>query len=421
MEIHTTSYIVEAPKVVKEGIINLPSSKSISNRVLILRALTENTLPVTNLSDSDDTRIMEEVFRSSGSHFDIGHAGTAMRFLTAWLSLKDGEWTLTGSERMKQRPIKVLVDALTQLGANIQYLENEGYPPLKITGKLFNGGIIELDGSVSSQYISALLMIAPVLKGGLTLRLKNKVTSRLYIEMTLKLMEKFGVRYSWRNKEIAIPEQSYSPREYIVEGDWSAASYWYEILALSPSGTFLLKDLTLSGLQGDEAVAHWFSGFGIETLKSVDGIRIIKKQETQPLRIFLNFHENPDLAQTMAVLCVAKKIPFHFTGLQTLKIKESNRVEALQFELKKFGALLTEPAEGELKWDGIINDEFIREVPVIETYNDHRMALAFAPMALAGRPVVIGNQTVVSKSYPHFWKDLRSVGFKVSDLKSLIL
>jgi 3-phosphoshikimate 1-carboxyvinyltransferase len=416
MENKSVRYEIIAPGSLIEGSIVLPASKSISNRALIIRALTNNAFTIRNLSDCDDSAVLDEIFKSQNNSFDIGHAGTAMRFLTAYLSRSPGDWTLTGSERMKQRPIKVLVDALSQLGAHIRYLENEGYPPLRISGFPLKGGIVELDGSVSSQYISALLMIAPTLEGGLTLRLKNRITSRSYIELTLKLMEKFGIKYSWRNKEISVPEQSYIPLEYAVEADWSAASYWYELLALSRSGSFTLKNLTLSGLQGDEAVSHWFTGFGIETRETDEGIQITKREDIQPLRIFLNFHENPDIAQTMAALCVAKGIPFHFTGLETLKIKETNRIAALQQELGKFGALLTEPKEGELKWDGVIHPERIQDVPVIETYNDHRMAMAFAPLALTGRPLIINNPQVVTKSYPGFWNDLQYVGFQLKTI-----
>jgi 3-phosphoshikimate 1-carboxyvinyltransferase len=413
MENKSVRYQIIAPGSLIEGSIVLPASKSISNRALIIRALTKNSFTIRNLSDCDDSRVLEEVFLSGTTSLNIGHAGTAMRFLTAYLAGIPGEWTLTGSDRMKQRPIKVLVDALSQLGASIGYLENEGYPPLRISGFPLKGGVIELDGSVSSQYISALLMIAPTLEGGLTLRLKNRITSRSYIELTLKLMEKFGIRHTWRNKEIILPEQPYIPVEYSVEADWSGASYWYELLALSSAGTFTLNNLTLSGLQGDEAVSHWFTGFGIETRETNAGIQITKTENIQPLRIFLNFHENPDIAQTMAALCVAKGIPFHFTGLETLKIKETNRIAALQQELEKFGAILTEPKEGELKWDGIIHLEMVQEKPVIETYNDHRMAMAMAPLALTGKPLIIKNPQVVTKSYPGFWEDLKKVGFQI--------
>ncbi len=409
------AYHIEAPAGSLKGKINLPASKSISNRVLIINALSHSPFEIRNLSESDDTRVMLDVFHSGDSVFDVGHAGTAMRFLTAYLSKTDGEWTLTGSDRMKQRPIKILVDALIRLGARIEYIENEGFPPLRIYGSHLKGGILDLDGSVSSQYISALLMIAPTLERGLVLRLQNRIASRSYIEMTLKLMEKFGVRHSWKNKEIRVPEQSYLPVEFTVEADWSAASYWYQILALAGSGEIELEKLCLSGYQGDETISHWFTGFCVESQKSGNGMTIFKKEDTHPLRIFLNFHENPDIAQTMAALCMAKGIPFHFTGLETLKIKETNRVSALQKELAKFGAFLTEPGEGELKWDGIIQPDLVQNEPVIETYNDHRMAMAFAPLALSGNPVTINNPGVVTKSYPNFWKDLMSVGFLVRE------
>ncbi len=393
--------------------ISLPSSKSISNRVLIINALSYSPWEIGNLSDSDDTRVLEAALSSNDHIFDIGHAGTSMRFLTAFLSKVVGEWIITGSERMQQRPIRILVEALRKLGAWIEYTGNEGYPPLRIRGSYLKGGILELDGSVSSQYISALLMIAPVIEGGLTIRLKNRVTSRSYIEMTLKLMELFGIKSVFRNNEIRVNEQSYQPVKYSVEADWSGASYWYEALALCDSGVVELDGLRLSGLQGDEAVENWFRGFGIETVPTDNGIRLIKNVEMQPGRLFLKFHETPDMAQTMAVLCVAKGIPFHFSGLETLKIKETNRIAALQNELAKFGAVLTEPKEGELSWNGLVRPEIAEELPVIETYNDHRMALAFAPLALTGKVVRIAYPSVVSKSYPSFWEDLVKAGFSV--------
>ena len=393
--------------------ISLPSSKSISNRVLIINALSYSPWAVKNLSVSDDTKVLEAALNSNIDVFDIGHAGTAMRFLTAFLAKIAGEWVITGSERMKQRPIKILVDALRKMGANIEYTENEGFPPLRIFGSHLKGGIVELDGSISSQYISALLMIAPTLEGGLTLRLNNRITSRSYIEMTLKLMKQFGVNSVFRNNEISVEEQSYSPVEYTVEADWSGASYWYEALSLCESGEIELEGLKLSGLQGDEAIENWFRGFGIESVAINSGIKISKLANIKPGRLFLKFHETPDMAQTMAALCVVKRVPFHFKGLETLKIKETNRVAALQKELAKFGAILTEPKEGELKWNGVINQELVQLQPVIETYNDHRMALAFAPLALTGMGVRIANPGVVTKSYPGFWEELKKAGFVI--------
>ena len=393
------------------GKVALPASKSISNRLLIINALAYSPFKINNLSDSDDTRIMDSILKSNDSRFNVGHAGTAMRFLTAFLARTAGIWEITGSERMQQRPVAILVDALRKLGARIEYTGNEGFPPLKIYGSHLMGGVLEMDGSVSSQYITALLMIAPTLEGGLTLRLKNKITSRSYITLTLKLLEQAGIRSFMKNNEIRIPGQPFLPTEYSVESDWSAASYWYEILALAGSGEIELLNLRLSGLQGDEAIARWFEPFGIVTISTERGIVISRNQKLRPPRLFLSFDENPDVGQTMAALCVALEIPFHFTGLETLRIKETDRIAALQHELAKFGAEISTPAPGELKWDGKINPSSTNPVPVIETYDDHRMAMAFAPMALTGKPVVIRNHGVVTKSYPRFWGDLSAVGF----------
>ncbi|PTN07942.1 3-phosphoshikimate 1-carboxyvinyltransferase [Mangrovibacterium marinum] len=395
------------------GTINLPASKSIANRALIIHALSYSPYEIQNLSDSDDTKVLKKVLESNTNLFDIGHAGTAMRFLTAFLSQIVGEWVVTGSERMKQRPIKVLVDALNELGAKIEYVENEGFPPLRIFGSHLKGKILELDGSISSQYISALLMIAPTLEDGLTLRLKNRITSRSYIEMTLKLMKQFGVDAIFKGNEIRIPQQPYKPIEYTVEGDWSGASYWYEILSLADEGEIKLPNLHLISLQGDCNIAPWFKPFGVESELYDGGIIIRKTANIQPKKLNLDFLENPDIAQTMAVLCVMKGVPFHFTGLETLKIKETNRIAALQNELAKFGAQLTEPQHGELAWDGSLPFKK-QEVPFISTYHDHRMALAFAPAAFFGT-VEIDDAMVVTKSYPAYYEDLKLVGFEVKE------
>lgn len=393
--------------------INLPASKSISNRVLIINALCYNPYPVKNLSDSDDTRILQEALFSNRNTFDIGHAGTAMRFLTAFLSKIVGEWKVTGSERMKQRPIKILVDALNELGARIEYMEKEGFPPLKIFGSHLKGKTLELDGSISSQYISALLMIAPTIENGLTLKLKGEITSRSYIELTLKLMARYGIQYKWEGNTITVPEQNYLPGEFTVEADWSGASYWYQILALAEKGEVLLENLQLDSLQGDAHIACWFEQFGVFSEQKKEGVLLSKTESVQPDKLELDFIENPDIAQTFACLCVARKVPFHFSGLKTLKIKETDRIAALQNELAKFGAALTEPAEGELAWDGKINSSKAEKMPLIKTYHDHRMALAFAPMALAGHPLEIDDPMVVTKSYPAFWEDLKKAGFEI--------
>ena len=407
-------YEVSIHKKTIQAKINLPSSKSISNRALIINALSFSPWPLRNLSDSDDTKVLYEALSSDKNKFDIGHAGTAMRFLTAFLAKVAGDWVVTGSERMQQRPISVLVDALRLLGAKIEYLNIEGFPPLKITGSYLIGKTIELDGSISSQYITALLLIAPTLENGLTLRLTGNITSRSYIDLTLGLMAKFGIQYQWIENEITIPEQQYLPVEFTIEADWSGASYWYEILSLCDSGEIFLENLQLASLQGDAQIADWFSQFGIESVQKQYGVLISKNTDINPDKLIQDFIENPDVAQTIACLCVAKKIPFRFSGLKTLKIKETDRIAALQNELAKFGAVLTEPVPGELVWNGIIKSESAQKSPLVETYHDHRMALAFAPMALAGYKIQIADPMVITKSYPGFWEDLKICGFEIS-------
>ncbi len=394
------------------GEINLPASKSISNRALIINALSYSPHPIRNVSDCDDSMAMSRVLQSNSNHFDIGHAGTAMRFLTAYLSKIVGEWHITGSERMQHRPVSILVEALRNMGALIEYEGEEGYPPLRITGTALKGGIIELDGSISSQYISALLMVAPTVQGGLTLRLKNKITSRSYIEMTLQLMKQFGISYKWDRNEIRIDYQLYKPVSYTVEADWSGASYWYALAALSDRCDIKLKGLYMKSLQGDAIQAAWFERyFGIRSRQDGDTVRLTKNRETALKYFNLDFIENPDLAQTFVVLSVLMKLPFHFTGLRTLKIKETDRIAALKNECLKLGAVLTEPAEGELSWEGNTDESLVQNNPLIATYDDHRMAMAFAPVAMAKGSVRIMDAMVVTKSYPSFFEDLCKVGF----------
>ena len=401
------------------GEVTLPSSKSISNRILIINALSYSPYEIDNLSDSDDTRVLEKVLNSNTSHFDIGHAGTAMRFLTAFLSKIAGEWTVTGSERMKQRPIGILVDALRNLGASIEYTEKVGFPPLRILGTSLKGGVIELDGSISSQYISALLMIAPTIQGCLTLKLSGQLTSKPYIDLTLQLMRQFGVQHTWDGNDIRISEQHYEPIKFSVEADWSGASYWYAMAALSDNCNLLLKGLRLQSLQGDANQAEWFRRyFGVISLQEGNHVRLTKLEIARPRIVELDFIENPDIAQTFAVLAVCKEIPFHFKGLLTLKIKETDRILALKDELSRFGVTVTEPASGELAWDGTFDRQKIDHPPVIQTYHDHRMALAFAPAAMTHSQIIIDDPQVITKSYPRYWEDLKKVGFKISECNS---
>lgn len=406
------NYLIKAPETMIRGTVRLPASKSISNRALILNALSYSPFEVENLSDCDDTQRMIDALTSNGRDFNVGAAGTTMRFLTAFLSKVIGEWTITGTERMKNRPIKVLVDALNHIGARIEYMEKEGYPPLRIFGSALQGGEVTLAGNVSSQYISALLMIAPLTENGLTLHLEGEVVSQPYIRLTLGLMEQFGVRAVWTGQTIRVAPQEYRPVRFTVESDWSAASYWYEILALAPQGGEIeLPELFKNSMQGDAAGAKLFARLGVGTSFTSRGV-VLRKNGERCEKLVYNFVNEPDLAQTFVVTCVLLNIPFRFTGLQSLKIKETDRIEALKAELRKLGYVLTDTHDSILEWNGERCEPEAH--PVIATYEDHRMALAFAPAAWV-RPegIEIACPEVVSKSYPRYWEDLRQMGFGV--------
>jgi len=382
--------------------IDLPGSKSISNRALILNALSYSPYDILNLSECDDTRVTLDALESDNTTFDIGAAGTAMRFLTAFLSKTVGEWVITGSERMKNRPVKLLVDALNALGGRIEYIEKEGYPPLRIFGSALTGGEIHLNGSVSSQYISALMMIAPLMQEGLKIYLDGKIISKPYIEMTIQMMQEFGAVIELTENTILIEPQDYIPIEYTVESDWTAASYWYEMLSLVGKGNIFLNGLYQESYQGDSIIADIFEQLGIHTAYLSEGVLLTSiKSISQGMEY--DFTNQPDLAQTLAVTCCLKGIPFIFSGLQSLKIKETDRIAALINELKKLGFVLTESGEGKLAWDGELCNQ--AEKIVIKTYDDHRMAMAFTPAAVF-YPISIEHPEVVSKSYPGFWKDI---------------
>lgn len=382
--------------------ITLPASKSISNRALILDALSYSPYDIHNLSDCDDTNVLVNALDSNSTTFDIGAAGTTMRFLTAFLSKTVGEWVITGSERMKQRPIKLLVDALNGLGARIEYLENDGYPPLRIFGSALMGGEIHLKGNVSSQYISALMMIAPCMQQGLKIVLEGKIISRPYIDMTLQMMDEYGIDADFIGNVIQIEPQEYQPIPYKVESDWSAASYWYEILSLVGKGGIFLKGLGENSYQGDSKVADLFEQLGVKTSYLEEGV-LLSPNEDVTSRMEYDFTDEPDLTQTFAVTCCLKNIPFKFIGLETLKIKETDRIAALINELAKLGYVVYQPAESQLAWDG---ERCEPASPIsIATYHDHRMAMAFAPAALV-TAIIIEEPQVVSKSYPTFWNDI---------------
>jgi 3-phosphoshikimate 1-carboxyvinyltransferase len=399
-----------------QSVIHLPASKSISNRALIIGALCSLETDVQNVSDCDDSRVVLSALRDKPYVIDIKAAGTAMRFLTSLLSTMKGEHILTGTERMCNRPISVLVDALRSLGADINYMEKEGYPPLKIRGCALKGGNLSLASNVSSQYISSLLMIGPTLQEGLHLRLEGEIISRPYIEMTLSIMRQFGAKVYWiSNNEICVEPKSYEARTYFVESDWSAASYWYEMVALSSDkdARVTMPGLFANSLQGDSVVAEMFASLGVRTSYENDVV-IIEKGGELPSYYKRDMLSQPDLTQTIAVTCCMLGIPFRLTGLQTLRIKETDRIAALQIELGKLGYEIEIDGDEAMSWDGAIKPDAKTEMPLaIDTYDDHRMAMAFAPVALKRGSIVINNPDVVTKSYPAFWDDLRQVGFRL--------
>lgn len=453
-------YKILSPGSVNSSIV-LPSSKSISNRALAIGALAGSIASITNLSDCDDTEVMQRWLTERPSTVDVGAAGTSMRFSTALLAVGQGEHVITGSERMKNRPIKILVDALRRLGADISYVEKEGYPPLRIVGKGgLSYGSVSLPGNVSSQYISALMMIGPYLKDGLILTLTDKVISRPYIEMTMSLMRQFGAKVYWdcssdesngivdeycnsnstvdelchsngtvdeslesnsaddkstESNVIIVEPGRYAVKSFNVESDWSAASYWYEMVALSSEGDarVLLSGLYEDSLQGDSKGREVFSLLGVKTEYTKDGVLLSKKtREVDTLEY--DFVKMPDLAQTFVVTCCMMGVPFHFTGLESLKIKETDRIVALKNEMAKLGFDLEDRNDSELLWDrrrrALTAEEY--DSVAIDTYEDHRMAMAFAPVALVNGSIRINNPHVVSKSYPRYWDNLLAAGFQ---------
>ena len=403
-------YRLSAPSAIK-ATIQLPASKSISNRALIINALAESNCIPDNLSDCDDTRVMIKALTQDEETIDIMAAGTAMRFLTAYLSVTPGERIITGTTRMQQRPIQILVNALRELGAEINYINNEGFPPLRIKGTELKGNEITLKGNVSSQYISALLMIAPALKNGLVLHLSGEIISRPYINLTLQLMQDFGAKAAWTSSDsISVAPQPYTSIPFTVESDLSAASYWYQIAALSPKTEIELLGLFRNSYQGDSRGAEVFSRLGITTEFTTKGVKL-KKTGKAPKRLEEDFIDIPDLAQTFVVTCALMNIPFRFTGLQSLKIKETDRIAALRNELKKLGYLIKEENDSVLMWNGERCKP--EETPVIATYEDHRMAMAFAPAIICHPTMQIADPQVVTKSYPGYWKDLKQAGFQI--------
>ena len=392
------------------GIITPPASKSESNRVLIIDALTGHKCDIGNLSNARDTQTMIRLLKSDDQVLDVIDAGTTMRFLTAYLSITGQERVLTGTKRMCERPIKLLVDALKQLGAAIGYMQQEGYPPLEI--KTFNKANVKtnklkIKGDVSSQYITALLMIAPELPQGLVLELEGKVGSKPYIAMTLSLMKHFGVDADWQENTISIAPQSYKPAKYIVESDWSAASYWFAMVALAEEAEVEILGYHQTSLQGDHVIVQLMAHCGVKTAFSSKGLKLTKQDCSTSFN--WDFTDCPDLAQTIVVVCAAKGIACTLSGLESLRIKETDRIAALQNEIRKFGADLVE-VEKDTTYR-VVPGVFKVDGQMVNTYKDHRMAMAFAPLCLLGS-ITIEAPDVTAKSYPHFWDDMKAVGIE---------
>lgn len=405
-------YLLNAPASLY-ATVQLPASKSISNRALILHALSGGSTRPENLSDCDDTQVMIRALDHMPDVIDIHAAGTAMRFLTAYLCVTPGTHTITGTERMQQRPIRILVDALRTLGARIDYAGNEGFPPLCINGTQLTGSEIELAGNVSSQYISALLMIGAVLPVGLKLRLTGNIISRPYINLTLQLMHDFGAQAGWTSESsIDVTPGGYRDTPFRVESDWSAASYWYQMTALATGSPEVeLLGLFANSAQGDSRGAELFARLGVQTEYTPQGVKL-RKQGHPVVRLDEDLVDIPDLAQTFVVTCCLLDVPFRFTGLQSLKIKETDRICALITELRKLGYVVHAEQDSILWWDGERCPA--DEQPGIDTYEDHRMAMAFAPACLVRPDIRINEPQVVSKSYPRYWDDLQAAGFGIT-------
>jgi len=405
------SYVGKAAK----GTVTLAGSKSISNRVLIIQALCGDDFDITNLSTSDDTVTLQQLLASDAKVLDAHHAGTTYRFMTAYLAASEGERTLTGSARMLQRPIGPLVDALRSLGASITYESKEGYPPLAIKGSTLAGGKVSIDATMSSQYLSALLLIAPTLEHGLEMTLVGDLVSKPYLLMTLRIMEYFGVEHTWVGDIITVAKQDYIARDFYVEADWSAASYYYSIAALAPAADITLVGLQKDSLQGDAVIADISKHFGIETTYGTDEVRLTKPAgQEPPAMLEYDFLLCPDIAQTVSVMCAGLGVQALFSGLQTLYIKETDRVAALQTELLKVGVYFSKLPEKFSAKSGVTyhmqegKATAPAEVPTFATYHDHRMAMAFAPLSLL-MDICVEDPGVVSKSYGDYWADVAKV------------
>lgn len=412
---------VRKPGRMLKGTIHLPSSKSISNRLLVIRSLTDRSFRISNLSDSEDTKrlsvLLDSIEKNIGSDkeiiLDTANAGTVMRFLVGLVTTHPGKWILTGDERMKQRPVRELVSILRQMGASIEYLKNDGFPPVRITGGKLQGGHFRMDPGVSSQYISSLLMLAPEIRGGATIELTGKPVSYPYVEMTIRLMSDLGVMVQQDGNILKIPQNKYVPADYLVENDWSAAAFWYEAAALSEEADLLLAGLTKESLQGDKVVADLFRIFGVRTEYEKKGVRLTKTSVKTEFSGY-DFSGCPDLAPAVITACGAMKLDGCFTGLESLRFKESDRIQALQNELGKLNIRLQSDQQNG-KIAVMLRSSMLKSLSGIrfQTYDDHRMAMAFAVLAIHLGEVEIESPEVISKSYPGFWNDLRLAGFEI--------
>jgi 3-phosphoshikimate 1-carboxyvinyltransferase len=406
--------LISFPKKVS-GTIQLPLSKSECNRMLIIEALMDKQADVTRLSDAEDTQSLATALthlHDLNYVYDIGPAGTSMRFLTALFAVTPGERVLTGSARMHKRPISILVKALRELGADIEFVDAEGFPPLRIKGGKLQGGEIAVDGSVSSQFISALLMIAPTLHNGLVINFNGPIVSRPYINMTLRIMERYGVFAIWEGQRLSVSPQLYVIEESgsgcIAEADWSAASYWYSVAALADEADLFLEGLKAESLQADAVTARIYPFLGVSTTYESGGVRITKNHY-RPKAFAFDFEDCPDIVQTVAVTAAALQIPLLMRGLNTLRVKETDRIHALITELSKIGVTCKESAPGILE---LVTFKSLPDQLSFETYDDHRMAMSFAPLGCL-RPTLISNHEVVRKSYPAFWDECKKIGAQI--------
>ena len=405
-----------------KGTIQLPFSKSLSNRLMIIKAQAPGDFQIKNLAEADDTILLADLLKKIKERkqqkqileLDTGNAGTAMRFLTAYLSSIPGKWILTGSERMKLRPIGALVDALRPLGAEIDYLAKLNYPPLLIKGRSLQGGEINVDAGISSQFVSALIMTGPYIPGGITIYLRGEAVSKPYINMTIRLLEYFGIQVKREKNKIIIPESAYQPKDYTVEADWSSAAFWYESAALADEADLILLGLHSNSLQGDSIISSIYQNFGVTTEYLENGVRITKSKKKIG-GFYFNFSDYPDIAPPVITTCAAIGIRGRFEGLKSLKIKESNRLLALKNELKKIGIIVetSDAADNDLSMEFPPSIIKMTLALRMEPYGDHRMAMTFAPLALKLGTITIENPDVVKKSYPQFWEHLSSLGFEV--------